>query len=101
MQPKVIKTEKEYELALARIDQLMEAVPDTAAGNEFELLVTLVELYEQQKYPIALPDPVSAIMFRMEQQGLKQKDLVEFIGSKSKVSEVLAGKRSFQFEYDS
>lgn len=93
MQPKVIKTEKEYELALDRIDQLMEAVPDTDEGNEFELLVTLVELYEQLKYPIDLPDAVSAIMFRMEQQGLKQKDLVQFIGSKSKVSEVLAGKR--------
>ena len=93
MQPKVIKTEKEYELALDRIDQLMEAVPDTDEGNEFELLVTLVELYEQQRYPIDLPDAVSAIMFRMEQQGLKQKDLVELIGSKSKVSEVLAGKR--------
>lgn len=52
----------------------MDAVPDTAEGNEFELLVTLVELYEKQKYPIALPDPVSAIMFRMEQLGLCKKE---------------------------
>lgn len=93
MQPKVIKTEEEYELALTRIDDLQAALPDTPEGDEFELLVTLVELYEQKMYPMDLPDAVSAITFRMEQDGLQQKDLVEYIGSKSKVSEVLAGKR--------
>lgn len=93
MQPKIIKTEAEYEQALSRIDELMAAVPDTDEGNEFELLVTLVELYEEKLYPINLPDAVSAIRFRMDQQGIKQKDLIPFIGSKSKVSEILSGKR--------
>jgi HTH-type transcriptional regulator/antitoxin HigA len=93
MQPKIIKTDMEYELALSRIDELMDALPDTDEGNELELLVTLVELYEGVKYAIDLPDAISAIKFRMEQQSLKQKDLIPFIGSKSKVSEVLSGKR--------
>ncbi len=94
MIPKVIKAEEEYESTLERIDELMDAVPDTPEGDELELLVTLVELYEEKNYPIDLPDPVAAIKFRMEQQGLKQKDLVPFFGSRSKVSEVLSGKRS-------
>lgn len=93
MQAKIIKTETEYDQALARIAELMDARHDTPEGDEFELLVTLVELYEAQEYVIDLPDAVSAIKFRMEQQELKQKDLVPYIGSKSKVSEVLCGKR--------
>ena len=93
MQAKIIKTETEYDQALFRIDELMDAVPDTDEGNELELLVTLVEFYEEKKYAIDLPDAVSAIKFRMEQQGLKQKDLIPFIGSKSKVSEVLSEQR--------
>jgi HTH-type transcriptional regulator/antitoxin HigA len=93
MRPKIIKTEAEYEAALERINQLMEAAPGTEEGDDLELFVRLVEDYEQQNYPVDLPDAISAILFRMEQQGLTQKDLVEFIGSKSKVSEVLAGKR--------
>jgi HTH-type transcriptional regulator/antitoxin HigA len=93
MQAKIIKTETEYDQALSRISELMDANPDTPEGDELELLVTLVEIYEAREYPIDLPDAVSAIKFRMEQQGLKQKDLVSYIGSKSKVSEVLSGKR--------
>ncbi|CAG0962300.1 ImmA/IrrE family metallo-endopeptidase [Geobacter sp.] len=93
MIPKVIKNETDYEAALARIDELMDADPGTPEGDELELLVTLVELYEKMAHPIDLPDPVEAIKFRMEQIGLKQKDLVPFIGSRSKVSEVLSGQR--------
>ncbi len=93
MIPKVIKTEEEYEATLERIEALMDATPGTPEGDELELLVTLVELYEENVYPIALPSPLTAIKFRMEQQGLKQKDLIPFLGSRSKVSEVLAGKR--------
>jgi HTH-type transcriptional regulator/antitoxin HigA len=93
MIPKVIKTEKEYERALARINDLMDADPGTPEGNELELLVTLVELYEKAKHAIDLPDPVEAIKFRMEQLGLKQKDLIPHIGSRSKVSEVLSRQR--------
>ena len=91
--PKLIKTEEDYENALARIDEIFDAVSNTPEGDELELLVTLVEMYEKEKYPIDSPDPISAIKFRMEQQNLKNRDLISFIGSKSKVSEVLSGKR--------
>jgi HTH-type transcriptional regulator / antitoxin HigA len=94
MKPKLIKTEKDYHAALARIEAIFNAKPGTPAGDELELLVTLVDLYEAKAFPIDLPSPVEAIKFRMEQQGLKAKDLIPFIGSASKVSEVLAGKRS-------
>ena len=93
MVPKVIKTEEEYELSLGRIEELMDATLGTPEGDELELLSTLVEVYEEKHYPIALPDPIDAIRFRMEQQGLKQQDLVPYLGSRSKVSEVLNGKR--------
>jgi len=93
MTPKIIKNEKDYKAALARINDLMEADPDTPEGDELDLLVTLVELYEKAAYPIDLPDPVEAIKFRMEQLGLKQKDLIPFMGSRSKVSEVLSHQR--------
>jgi HTH-type transcriptional regulator/antitoxin HigA len=93
MVPKVIKTEKDYESTLARINDLMDADLGTPEGDELELLVTLVEVYEKAKHPIGLPDPVEAIKFRMEQLGLKQKDLILHIGSRSKVSEVLSRQR--------
>jgi len=90
---KVIKTEEDYQLVLSRIDELMNAEPNTSEGDELELLVTLVELYEDKKYPIDMPDAIEAIKFRMEQLSLNQQALVPFIGSKSKVSEVLNKKR--------
>ena len=90
---KIIKTEEDYQAALSRIDELMDAEPNTSQGDELELLVTLVELYEDKKYPIDMPDVVEAIKFRMEQSNLNQQALVHFIGSKSKVSEVLNKKR--------
>ncbi len=93
MKPKVIKTEADYDEALSRIEELMEMEETSEVVDELELLATLVELYEAEVYPIPPPDPIDALRFRMEQQGLKQKDLVPFMGSKSKVSEVLAGKR--------
>jgi HTH-type transcriptional regulator/antitoxin HigA len=94
MNVRVIKSEQANDAALARIAELMELKPVPSVVDEMELLATLVELYEDQTYPIPLPNPVDAIRFRMEQQDLKQKDLIPYIGSKSKVSEVLAGKRS-------
>ena len=94
MQAKIIKTEEEYNQTLNRIDELMDALPDTPDGHELELLVTLIEIYENEKHTIDLPDAISAIKFRMDQQNLKQKDLIRCIGSGSKVSEVLSGKRS-------
>jgi len=93
MMHRVIKTEKENEAALIRIEELMDAEPTSDVLDELELLATLVGLYEAKAYPMPSLDPVDALRFRMEQQDLKQKDLVQFIGSKSKVSEVLSGKR--------
>jgi HTH-type transcriptional regulator/antitoxin HigA len=93
MKPKVIKNEEEYKAALARIDELMDAESGTDAADELELLAMLVNTYEDEVYPMDLPDPIEAIKFRMEQQGLKQADLAPLLGSRSKVSEVLSGKR--------
>jgi len=94
MRPKVIKTEADYEAALARLEELLDAEPDTSEGDEFELWATLISAYEEEAFPIDLPDPVAAIRFRMEQTGLKQTDLVPYIGSASRVSEILRGKRT-------
>ena len=94
MKPKVIKTEAEYKATLARIEAIFDARPGTAKGDELELLLLLVETYEDKAYPIDLPDPIAALRFRMDQEGLKPKDLIPYIGSKSKVSEVLSGRRA-------
>jgi len=93
MKPKIIKNEAEYQAALAYLETLMDAQPGTPEEEELELFAMLIEAYEQTVFPIDPPDPVSAIEFRMEQQELKRKDLEPYIGSQSKVSEVLSGKR--------
>lgn len=93
LKPKVIKSQQDYEATMARVEQIFAAKPGTPEGEELELLLLLVEKYEEQAFPIDLPDPIAAIRFRMEQQKLKPKDLVPYIGSKSKVSEVLGGRR--------
>lgn len=93
MIPKIIKNEADYETAIARIDELMDVNAGTPEEDELELLVTLVEMYEEKTHPIDLPDPIEAIKFRMEQMEMKQKDLIPFIGSRSKVSEVLSRQR--------
>lgn len=94
MKAKVIKNEAEYEKALEQISALMNASADSPEEEELELFSMLVEAYEKEHHPIELPDPVSAIVFRMDQQGLTRKDLAEYLGSMSRVSEVLGGKRS-------
>ncbi len=91
---RLIKNEEDCDMALSRIEQLMDAKPGTAEMDELELLTALVEMYEEHHFPISPPDPIDAIKFRMEQLGLGQKDMVPFIGTKSKVSEVLNGKRT-------
>lgn len=93
---KIIKTQTEHEAALARLIELMDVDPQEPSreADELEVLAMLIEQYEKQQFPIDLPDPVDAIRFRMDQQGLKKKDLVPFIGSAPKVSEVLNGTRS-------
>ncbi len=90
---KPIRTEADHKAALARIDALMDAKLGTPRGRELDLLTDLVELYESKRVPIGLPSAVAAIEFRMEQAELTQRDLVPFIGSRAKVSEVLSGKR--------
>ena len=91
---KLIKTEKDYKEALKLADKLFDAKPDTPDGDKLDLLVTLIELYEKKNFPIENPSPLAAIKFRMEQLNLSQTDLIPIIGSKSKVSEVLSGKRT-------
>jgi HTH-type transcriptional regulator/antitoxin HigA len=88
-----IRTEDDYDAALARIDQLMNAELGTPEGDELDILVTLVEAYEAKHYRVPVCDPVEAIKFRMEQMGLEAKDLTPIIGSRSKVSEILNHKR--------
>ena len=90
---KPIKNESDYDAALERIDQLMDASKNTPEGDELEVLALLVEQYEASHYPIDLPDPIEAIRFRMEQFGLQDKDLVKYIGRSGRVSEILNYKR--------
>lgn len=93
-----IRTEKDYTLALKRIDALMDAEPNTKEFDELDILATLVEAYEEKHYKIDAPDPISAIKFRMEQDGLRQKDLVSALGDETRVSKVLKGERSLTVE---
>ena len=94
MKARILKTESEYETVLKRIDVLMEAEPGTPEENELDVLCMLVERYEQEHYPIGMPSPVAAIEFFMDQNELTKADMVQYLGSPSKVSEVLNGKRS-------
>jgi HTH-type transcriptional regulator/antitoxin HigA len=89
-----IKTEGDYNAALRRIDELMNASAGTPEGDELDVLATLVVAFENERFPIDTPDPISAIIFRMDQMGYSRKDLEPFIGSRARVSEVLNRKRS-------
>ena len=89
-----IRTESYYKAALTRIDELMDAELGSPEGVELDVLVDLVELYESKHEPMGHPTPVAAIEFRMEQAGLRPRDLIPFIGSRAKVSEVLSGRRA-------
>lgn len=93
MEIKAIKTEKDYNLALERLEIIFHAEVDTPDGDEAEVLSILIEKFEEKHYPIGMPDPIEAIKFRMEQMGMKQKDLAEAVGFTSRVSEILNGKR--------
>lgn len=90
---KVIKTEAEYAAAIDRFESLLGARPGQPGYDERDVLAVLIERYEEDHFRIDMPDPVEAIKFRMEQAGLSQKDLVPCLGSRSRVSEVLSGKR--------
>ena len=93
MNIKPIKTEQDYREALNRLEVIFDAVPNTAEGDELEILGVLIDNYENINYPIDLPDPIEAIKFRMEQLNYNNQDLANIIGLKSRVSEILNKKR--------
>src|SRR5258706_5542651 len=89
-----LRTNSDYEAALAEVEKLWGAKIRTPQGDRLDVLVTLIEVYEEKHFPIDTPDPVEAIKFRMEQQGLTRKDLEPFIGTRTRVAEVLNRKRN-------
>ncbi|MEA1934926.1 MAG: helix-turn-helix domain-containing protein [Thermodesulfobacteriota bacterium] len=94
MEIKPIKTEADYSEALLEVEELMDAKLNTPEGDKLDVLVTLIEAYEEKHHPIYPPDPVEAIIHQMESQELSRKDLEPLIGSRARVSEILNKKRS-------
>ncbi|WP_234030493.1 type II toxin-antitoxin system HigA family antitoxin [Undibacterium sp. 14-3-2] len=96
MELKIIRTTAEYKSALSEVSAFFDnqPIPGTSEGDRFEILMMLVERYEQEHYPIAPPDPIEAIKFRMDQQGKSPKDLAPMIGNTSRVYEVMARTRT-------
>lgn len=88
-----IRNEKDYQKALDRLELVFDAKKGTKKGDELEILSILIDKYENENFPIGMPDPIEAIKFRMEQMGMKQKDLAELVGFKSRVSEIMSKKR--------
>lgn len=98
MNIKPIRTKKDYEQALARLEIIFDSKKGSVNGDELEILGLLVENYENEKFPIGFPDPVEAIKFRMEQLGYSQSDLANIVGLKSRASEILNRKRKLSLE---
>jgi HTH-type transcriptional regulator/antitoxin HigA len=95
---KPIKTEKDYQESLKRLDIIFDAKKGTSEGDELEILSILIDKYENEKFPIGFPDPIEAIKFRMEQMGYNQNDLAKVVGLKSRASEILNKKRKLTLE---
>lgn len=95
---KPIRTQADYEAAMAELETLWGADDGTPQGDRLDVLATLIEAYEAKAFPIDPPDPIDAILFRMEQQGLARKDLEPFIGSRARVAEVMNRKRGLSIE---
>ena len=93
MEIKPIRSEEDYQAALEEIERLMDAQPDTPEGDRLDVLATLVEAWEEKRFPIEEPDPIEAIQHRMEALGMSRKDLATMIGGRNRVSEVLSRKR--------
>jgi HTH-type transcriptional regulator/antitoxin HigA len=93
-----IRTEADYQAALAEIERLFEAAPNTPEGDRLDVLTTLVETYENQHYRISAPDPVEAILYYMESRGLSRCDLEPYLGSRARVAEVLNRRRPLSLE---
>jgi HTH-type transcriptional regulator/antitoxin HigA len=98
MNIKPIKTKKDYQSALARLEVIFDAKPGSKQGDELEILSILIEKYENDHFPIDMPDPIEAIKFRMEQLGYNQNDLAKLVGLKSRASEILNRKRKLTLE---
>ena len=98
MEIRPIRNENDYKKALDRLEMIFDAKRGTDEGDELEILSILIDNYESEHFPIEMPDPISAINFRMEQMELKQKDLVEMIGFKSRVSEIMNKKRKLTLD---
>ncbi|OWK19195.1 DNA-binding protein [Mesorhizobium amorphae CCBAU 01583] len=95
---KPIRTEADYEAALAEVERLWGAKGGTPKGDRLDVLATLIEAYETKHYPMDPPDPIEAIRFRMEQQGLTRKDLEPMIGTRNRMAEVFNCKRGLSIE---
>lgn len=93
-----IRNKKDYQNALNRLESIFDSKKGTKEGDELEILSILIDRYENENFPIEMPDPIEAIKFRMEQMGMKQKDLAEVVGFKSRVSEILNKKRKLTLE---
>jgi len=93
-----IKNENDYQNALDQLELIFDAKKETDKGDELEILSILIDQYENENFPIDMPDPIEAIKFRMEQMGMKQKDLAEVVGFKSRVSEILNRKRKLTLD---
>lgn len=98
MEIKPIKTEVDYNQALERLEVIFDAKSGTDEGNELEVLGILIDQYENENFPVGLPDPIEAIKFRMEQMGYTQNDLAKIVGLKSRASEILNRKRKLSLE---
>ena len=95
---KLIKTENDYQIALARLDEIFDAKSGSAESDEADILALLIDEYENKNFPIEAPDPIEAIKIRMEELDLKQKDLIGVIGGKSRVSEILNKRKKLTVE---
>ena len=95
---KPIKTKKDYQQALTRLESIFDAKKGSAEGDELEVLGILIEKYEDEHFPIGMPDPIEAIKFRMEQMGYNQADLARVVGLKSRASEILNRKRKLSLD---
>ncbi len=98
MNVKPIKTKKDYQKALSRLELIFDAKKGTKEGDELEILGILIDQYEKEYFPIGLPDPVEAIKFRMEQLGYTQADLAKVVGLKSRASEILNKRRKLSLD---
>jgi HTH-type transcriptional regulator/antitoxin HigA len=95
---KPIRTKADYKAALAEVERLWGARSGTPKGDRLDVLATLIDAYETQHYPMDPPDPIDAIQFRMEQQGLTRKDLEPLIGTRARVAEIMTRKRNLSID---